>query len=192
VIERRVGRLLGINSRAARLYTVKVDRDASGRVGVTWSRNTAAVESSECREGCYLLRSNVADWTAEGLWKAYMQLTEAESAFRIQKDELRLRPVWHQTADRVQAHILVCFLAYVLRKTLEGWSQRADLGRSVPTLLEEFARIQSTDVVLPTKEGQIVRLRCVVRSDRAQTILLHHLGLELPHRLRIPKGLSAM
>ncbi len=192
VIERRVGRLLGLNSRAARLYTVDVTRDASGWVGVTWSRKATAVASAERREGCYLLRSNVADWTAEELWKAYMQLTEAESAFRIQKDDLRLRPVWHHTAERVQAHILVCFLAYVLRKTLDGWSQRAGLGRSVPTLLEEFARIQSTDVILPTKEGPTVRLRCVVRPDRAQTILLQHLGLDLPHRLRLPKGIADM
>ena len=192
VVERRVGRLLGLNSRAARLYTVDVARDASGRVGVTWSRKASAVATAERREGCYLLRSNVADWTAEELWKAYMQLTEAESAFRIQKDNLRLRPVWHQTAERVQAHILVCFLAYVLRKTLDGWSRRAGLGHSVPTLLEELARIQSTDVVLPTKEGPTIRLRCVVRPDRAQTILLQHLGLELPHRLRLPKGIPNM
>jgi transposase len=192
VIERRVGRLLGLNSRAARLYHVKVRRDASGRVGITWSRNRAAMESVKSREGCYLLRSNLVDWPAEDLWKAYMQLTEAEAAFRVQKDELRLRPVWHQTTERVQAHILVCFLTYVLRKTLEGWSTRAGLGRSVPTLLEELARIQSMDVVLPTKEGQTLRLRCVVRPDRAQTILLHHLGLELPQRLRLPKGITNM
>jgi len=192
VVERRIGRLLGLNSRAARLYQVDVTRDASGRVGVTWSRRASAVASAERREGCYLLRSNVADWTAEELWKAYIQLTEAEAAFRIQKDDLRLRPVWHHTAERVQAHILVCFLAYVLHKTLDGWSQRAGLGRSAPTLLEEFARIQSTDVVLPTKEGPTVRLRCVVRPDRAQTILLQHLGLDLPQRLRIPKGISDM
>jgi len=190
VIERRIGRLLGKNTRAARLFSVQVGRNESGRVVVTWSRKTSALESAKRREGCYLLRSNVSDWTAEDLWKAYMQLTEAEAAFRIQKDELRLRPVWHQTAERVQAHILVCFLAYVLRKTLEGWSQRAGLGRSIPTLLEEFARIQSTDVVLPTSDGRTVRLRCVVRPDKAQTILLHHLGLELPQRLRIPKGVA--
>jgi transposase len=190
VIERRIGRLLGKNTRAARLFSVQAGRNESGRVVVTWSRRTSALESAKSREGCYLLRSNVSDWTAEDLWKAYMQLTEAEAAFRIQKDELRLRPVWHQTAERVQAHILVCFLAYVLRKTLEGWSQRAGLGRSIPTLLEEFARIQSTDVVLPTSDGRTVRLRCVVRPDKAQTILLHHLGLELPQRLRIPKGVA--
>jgi transposase len=190
VIERRIGRLLGKNARAARLFSVQVGRNESGGVGVTWSRKASALESVQRREGCYLLRSNVSDWAAEDLWKAYMQLTEAEAAFRIQKDELRLRPVWHQTAERVRAHILVCFLAYVLRKTLEGWSQRAGLGRSLPTLLEEFARIQSTDVVLPTTDGRTVRLRCVVRPDKAQTILLHHLGLELPQRLRIPKGVA--
>jgi transposase len=190
VVERRIGRLLGKNTRAARLFSVQVSRDKSGRVVVTWSRKASALESAKRREGCYLLRSNVSEWAAEDLRKAYMQLTEAEAAFRIQKDELRLRPVWHQTAKRVQAHILVCFLAYVLRKTLEGWSQRAGLGRSIATLLEEFARIQSTDVVLPTTDGRTVRLRCVVRPDRAQTILLQHLGLELPQRLRIPKGVA--
>ena len=84
----------------------------------------------------------------------------------------------------------MCFLAYVLRKTLEGWSQRAGLGQSIPTLLEEFGRIQSTDVVLPTTDGHTVRLRCVVHPDKAQTILLHNLGLELPQRLRIPKGIT--
>jgi transposase len=187
VIERRVGRLLGQNARAARLFSVQVSRDRSGRVGIEWSRKAEALESARRRDGCYLLRSNVPDWTAEELWKAYMQLVEAEAAFRIQKDQLRLRPVWHQTAERVRAHILVCFLAYVLRKALEGWSQRAGLGRSVSTLLEEFARIQSTDVVLPTTDGRTARFRCVVRPDRAQAILLQHLGLEIPQRLRITK-----
>jgi Transposase DDE domain len=190
VIERRIGRLLGKNTRGARLFSVQVGRDKSGRVVVNWSRRASALESAKHREGCYLLRSNVTEWKAEDLWKAYMQLTEAEAAFRIQKDELRLRPVWHQTAERVQAHILVCFLAYVLRKTLEGWSQRAGLGPSIATLLEEFARIQSTDVVLATTDGHTVRLRCVVRPDKAQTILLHHLGLELPQRLRVAKGVA--
>src|SRR5262249_51355090 len=188
VIERRIGRLLGRNSRAARLFSVSVSRKASGRVVVVWSRKPAALESAKRCEGCYLLRTNIPDWKAEDLWKAYTQLTEAEAAFRIQKDELRLRPIWHHKEERVQAHIMVCFLAYALRKTLEGWSQRAGLGRSIPTLLEEFARIESTDVVLPTTDGRTVRLRCVVRPDRAQKILLQHLGLELPERLRIPKG----
>ena len=119
------------------------------------------------------------------LWRTYVQLTDAEAAFRIQKSELGIRPVWHQRADRVQAHILVCFLAYVLWKTLEQWQRRAGLGQSPRTILDELRRIQSTDVVLPTEDGRALRLRCVVRPDAAQAALLDRLGLELPERLRI-------
>src|SRR5208282_4196179 len=70
-------------------------------------------------EGAYLLRSNITDWSDQQLWKAYIQLTQAEAAFRIQKDQLNVRPIWHQRADRVQAHILVCFLPFVLWRSLE-------------------------------------------------------------------------
>jgi transposase len=191
-IERRVGRLLGKNTRAAGLFTVTVERGDNGRAALRWSKRDDAETWSRSSQGCYVLRSNVADWSADDLWRAYMQLTEAEAAFRIQKSDLRLRPVWHQKQERVQAHILVCFLAYVLRKTLEGWSKRAGLGNSPTTLLEELARIQSTDVVAPTTDGRTIRLRCVVRPDKAQTILLQHLGLTLPTRLRLPRGVARM
>lgn len=191
-IERRVGRLLGRNTRAAGLFDVRVTSGNNGFAQVTWSKKSTTLNSAQHREGCYLLRSNVSDWSAGELWQAYMHLTDAEAAFRMHKDQLKLRPVWHQTSERVQAHILVCFLAYVLRKTLEGWAQRAGLGRSTTTILEELARIQSTDVVLPTTDRRTARLRCVVRPDRAQTILLEHLGLTLPERLRLPRGLARM
>lgn len=191
-IERRVGRLLGKNSRAAGLFTIAVERGDGGRTTLRATKRNEAEVWSRSSQGCYLLRSNVPDWSADELWRAYMQLTEAEAAFRIQKSDLRLRPVWHQKQERVQAHILVCFLAYVLRKTLEGWSKRAGLGNSPTTLLEELARIQSTDVVAPTTDGRSIRLRCVVRPDKAQTILLQHLGMTLPTRLRLPRGLARM
>jgi hypothetical protein len=79
-----------------------------------------------------------------------------------------VRPIWHKRDDRVQAHILVCFLAFVLWKTLEMWQQRAGLGNSPRTLLEEFARIQSHDVILPMQTQGEVRLRCVTQPDAAQ------------------------
>jgi transposase len=192
LIERRVGRLLGRNSRAAGLFRVTVTTRPDGGATIRWSRRTAAQAWARTSQGCYLLRSNVADWDAEELWRAYMHLTDAEAAFRIHKSDLRIRPVWHQTAGRVQAHILVCFLAYVLRKTLEGWMSRAGLGNSPTTVLEELARIQSTDVVAPTTDGRTIRLRCVVRPDKAQAILLEHLGLQLPQRLKLPGGISRM
>ena len=68
----------------------------------------------------------------EKLWRAYIQLTDVEAAFRVQKDQLGLRPIWHRLSHRIQAHILVCFLAYALQKTLEGWCHKAGLGRSAP------------------------------------------------------------
>jgi transposase len=191
-IERRVGRLLGKNTRAAGLFRVVVAARPEGGVGVEWSRKADVEAWARSIQGCYVLRSNVADWEPAELWRAYMHLTDAEAAFRVHKSDLRLRPVWHHREDRVQAHILVCFLAYVLRKTLEIWSDRAGLGKSTTTLLEELTRIQSTDVVAPTTDGRTIRLRCVVRPDKAQAILLQHLGLELPQRLKLPRGLSGM
>ena len=92
-------------------------------------------------EGAYLLRSNMSDWSDQQLWKACIQLTQAETAFRIQKDQFKVRQIWHQRADRVEAHILVCFLAFVLWKTLEMWQSRAGLGNSPRTALEQLARI---------------------------------------------------
>jgi transposase len=190
VVERRVGRLLQRNQRAARFYEIRVTASDDGRAQIHWSKRDELWTATAIRDGCYLLRTNVTDWTGEELWRAYIQLTQAEAAFRIQKDRLELRPVWHQTANRVTAHILVCFLAYVLHKTLEGWCRRAGLGSSVTTILEELARIQSTDVVVPTQDGREVRLRCVVRPDQAQSALIDRLGLNLPQRLRITRGLE--
>jgi transposase len=129
------------------------------------------------------LRSNITDWSDQQLWKAYSHLTQAEAAFRIQKNELNVRPIWYQREDRVQAHILVCFLAFVLWKSLEMWQQRAGLGNSPRTILEELARIQSNDVVLPTTTHGQTRLRCVSQPDAAQAILLDRLGIVLRMRL---------
>ena len=190
-IERQIGRLLGGNSRAAGRYAIRLvdDERVPSKLRLVWSVRNEWDEWARHSEGCYVLRTNVREWSAEELWKTYIQLTDAESAFRIHKSELSIRPVWHQRQDRVLAHILVCFLAYVLWKTLEQWQQRAGLGNSPRTVLDELAAIQSTDVVLPLAEApdRELRLRCVVRPDRAQAALLDRLGLRLPERLRSPR-----
>lgn len=95
-VERRVGQLLGRNTRAAGLFEVHATQRADGFVDFTWDRREACRQWAQKSEGCYLLRSNVTDWTPEELWRAYIQLTEAEAAFRIHKSDLQLRPVWHQ------------------------------------------------------------------------------------------------
>ena len=192
-LERQLGRLLGRNTRAAGRDVVDLVPAAAVPAGLrlAWTARPAWADWARWSEGCYVLRTNIADWSPEALWQTYVQLTDAEAAFRIQKSELALRPIWHQRPDRVQAHILVCFLAYVLWKTLEQWQQRAGLGHSPRTILAELHRIQSADVVLPTTDGRDLRLRCVVRPDPAQAALLDRLGLELPQRLRIRPDLTA-
>jgi hypothetical protein len=187
-LERQIGRLLEQNQRAAGRYVIEFVPDLTRRAGVRlqWAARPEWDDWARWSEGCYVLRTNVNDWSADDLWRTYIQLTDAEAAFRIQKSELGIRPVWHQREDRVQAHILVCFLAYVLWKTLEQWQRRAGLGQSPRTILDELRRIQSTDVVLPTEDGRDLRLRCVVRPDAAQAALLDRLGLDLPQRLRVP------
>ena len=189
-LERQIGRLLERNSRAAGRYLATLVEDQSLPAGLRldWSIRPEWEDLSRFSEGCYVLRTNVNDWSAETLWQTYIQLTQAESAFRIQKTELSIRPVWHQKKERVQAHIFVCFLAYVLWKTLEQWQTRAGLGNSPRTILDELARLQSADIVLPTADDprRELRIRCVVRPDKAQAQLLDRLGLRLPERLRLP------
>ena len=195
-LERQIGRVLGRNSRAAGRYRVEIVDDASHAAGVRlqWSVRPQWDQWAQYSEGTYILRTNITDWTPESLWTAYVQLTEAEAAFRIHKSDLSIRPIWHQKAPRIKAHILVCFLAYVLWKTLEKWQSLAGLGNSPRTILEELSRIQSTDVVLPLAEDsqRELRLRCVVRPDKAQAALLDRLGLTLPERLRPPASMREM
>ena len=181
-IAERVGRLKQANSRAARLFDVKV-QDEDGRAKLSWSKRESLRKWITLSDGCYVLRSNVRDWTHEELWQAYMQLTEAELAFRIHKSDLRIRPVWHQKEDRVLAHILVCFLAYVLWKTLAQMCRHAGLGDEPRRVFRELGELRMMDVILPTSEGIDLRRRCVSRPNEHQAILLHRLGLELPRSL---------
>jgi transposase len=191
-LERQIGRLLERNSRAAARYSISLTDDQTLPAGVKlkWSARPEWDDWANLTEGTYILRSNIHDWTDEQLWKTYIQLSEAEAAFRIQKSDLCLRPIWHQKKDRIQAHILICFLAYVLWKTLQQWQSRAGLGHSPRIILTELARINSADIILPLADNskRELRLRCVVRPDREQQLLLQRLGLTLPQRLRLPAG----
>lgn len=185
VVAQRVGKLLGRNSRAAGLFQVEIEPDAQGRTQVRWSKRTDWRDWARLSEGCYLLRSNVTDWTGEELWRAYIQLTEAEAAFRLHKSDLVMRPIWHQKEHRVQAHILVCFLAYVLWKTMGRLCQQAGLGDEPRKVFAELQQVALVDIVLPTRTGLTIRKRCVSRPTEHQAILLQRLGLEFPTSIEI-------
>ena len=181
-VDRKVGSIMAKNSRGAGLYEIMVKQTDAGAT-LAWSKNEKWRDWSQLNEGCYLLRTNVTDWSPAELWKAYIQLTEAEAAFRIHKSDLKIRPVWHQKEDRVLAHIFVCFLAYVLWKTLFQMTQAAGLGDEPRRIFDELGTISLVDVILPTRNGVNIRRRCVRKPTEHQAILLSRLGLTIPSQL---------
>ena len=181
----RLGRLQEKNWRAAACFEVKIQQNDQ-KLSITW---TCDQHKKRDLCGCYLLRTNISQVDPVQLWQQYIQLVDAEWAFRITKDELQLRPIWHQNQQRVQAHILVCFIAYAMWKTLGGWMKASGLGDSPRQLLEEMATVHSGDVLLPTRNGDgtagpTLMIRCVTRPDEHTQVLLNRLGIELPNHLR--------
>jgi transposase len=186
MIERRVGRWLGRFTRAEPLVEVEVRHDATGRaIGLDIREKAARADWARQAHGAYLLRTNCAERDPSQLWHWYIQLQQAEAAFRLSKSDLGLRPIFHQKTERVEAHILVCFLALALWRTLEMWMKSKGLGTCARQLLKEIATVRSLDVVLPVKDRPAVRLRIITKPDHLLAELLAHLGLELPNAPKI-------
>ena len=188
VANRRIGRLMQRFARAAHLYGVTT-REIAGPDHKSGKRLSVAIEVHddlrewvEQADGCYLLRTNIEGHNAQTLWKTYIGLTQIEDCFRITKHDMDLRPIFHHREDRTQAHILVCFLALVMWRTLQQWMEGCGLGTAPRKLIEEMAQVRSMDVVLPTRSGQPIRLRTVSRPEKHLAILLQRLGLPLPNK----------
>jgi len=190
-IERRIGRWLGRFPAAERLLDITVQRDSQGLAcGLDTRERGDRTAWAEHAHGAYLLRTNCTEQDPAKLWRWYMQLTQAEDAFRLSKSDLSLRPVFHQKTERVEAHILVCFLSLALWRTLEMWMRGKGLGNCARQLIKEISTVRSLDVILPVKETDSdqtrdLRLRVVARPDRAVAELLVRLGLELPQAPKI-------
>jgi transposase len=184
VVERGVGRLLERNSRAAALFEIRTSFDrARGRTVIEVDRHDSPSHWLRRTEGHYLLRTNISDWEPQRLWEAYITLTDAEEAFRIHKSDLHLRPIWHHKDDRIQAHIFVCFLAFVLWKSFGLMCKHGGLGDEPRKVFEEIKKINIVDVVLTTTDGKELKIRTVPRPGKPLQVLLHRLGLQLPERL---------
>jgi transposase len=187
-VERQIGRMLSRNSRVAGQYDIRVEDDPArpGHLTVSWTRREDRADWAALSDGAYLLRTNLTGMGPREFWKMYIQLTDAEAAFRTLKSDLRIRPVYHQVPRRVHAHILVAFLAYVMHKTLQKWMEGAQLGRGVRVVMQEVAKLQYCRITLPTDQSRAVELRCVSRPDKHLEVLLGHLGLRVPARLGRP------
>jgi len=132
------------------------------------------------REGCYLLRSNLAHENPEKLWSYYIQLTEIEQAFKELKGDLLIRPIYHQIDTRIEAHIFVAFMAYCLQVSLKFHARQRAPGLTPRSILEKFSAMQMVDVHLPTTDGRRLILSRYTQPDSDIKLLLHQLDLVLP------------
>jgi len=138
------------------------------------------LQEAELRDGHYLLRSNLTGADPAVLWTRYVQLTQIESAFRSLKSELGIRPIYHHLEHRVDAHILVAFLAYCLQVTLKNRLWLLAPGLTPTAVMEKLATIQMIDVWIPTVDGRWLILPRYTQPEKDTKILLEKLKLELP------------
>lgn len=189
-MERQLGRIQAGHPQVADLYAMKLIEDP-GRLRLRWKAIEDRRAWQQAREGAYLLRSNVPAESAAELWTKYIQLTEAEAAFRALKSELAIRPLFHQLERRVKAHILVAFLGYALWVTLKHLLRGKNVELSPSKALALLSTVQSADIVLPTTDGREIRLRRVTKPGPEQKTLLDRVGIALPERLDFDSECSA-
>lgn len=146
----------------------------------TFKLSRSRLRAVRRREGRYLLRTNLNGRDPADLWKFYIQLTEVEAAFKNLKDDLQLRPIYHQLEHRIEAHIFVAFMAYCLQVTLRARLKTLAPGLTPRAMLDKMAAIQMLDVHLPTTDGRTLILTRYTEPNADQKLLLRQLKLELP------------
>jgi transposase len=150
----------------------------------TFKLDKAKLKEAELCDGHYLLRTNLVSEDPAVLWDRYMQLTQIEAAFKCLKSDLGIRPIYHQLEHRVEAHIMVAFLAYCLIVTLKHRLQVYAPGLTPRSVLEKLASIQMLDVSFPTTDGRLLVMPRYTEPDQEVAVLLHHLKLALPPQPR--------
>lgn len=176
---------------AWRLLDIDLPVATSGKRGAGQSKtpatfsfglNRTKLRQARRREGRYLLRANMPEAAPADLWKFYIQLTEVEAAFKTLKDDLDLRPIYHQLDSRIEAHIFISFLAYCLHVTLRARLRPHAPGLTSRAVLDKFAAVQMLDVHFPTTDGRILLLSRYTQPDNDLKLLLHKLNLHLPEQ----------
>jgi transposase len=167
---------------AWRLVNVQVPAEAEPVNAQTFNfkLRTDKLRQVRRREGRYLLRSNLSGEDPAKLWQFYVQLTQVEAAFKDLKDDLSLRPIFHQLEHRIEAHIFVAFLAYCLHVSLRARLRALAPGLTPRSLLEKFAAIQMLDVHFPTSDGRELVFSRYTQPEKDHKLLLAHLAWELP------------
>jgi transposase len=189
-IERQLGAIQARHPQVADLYELRVSQQ-EGKLAVDWHMRPQRRTWQQIREGAYLLRTNLASSDPEQLWTSYIQLTEAEAAFRALKSELNVRPIFHQKEHRTKAHVMVAFLGYALWVTLKHLLKGSRSMLSPMQALAMASTLHSSDIVLPTTGGRQIRLRRVTSPTREQQALFEQLHIRIPDRLNLDQECSA-
>jgi transposase len=162
---------------AWRLIDVEVDPQ---RATFSFTLNRKKLRKVRRREGRYLLRTNLCGRDPAQLWQFYIQLVEVEAAFKTMKDDLQLRPIFHQLEHRIEAHIFVAFIAYCLHVTLRARLRPLAPGLTPRAVLDKLAAVQMLDVHFPTTDGRTLILSRYTELNADQKILVKQLKLTLP------------
>jgi transposase len=180
----RVGAAKTEAGRAFGFVKIRLPKDGQQvtRETFTFTVDKTKLKDAEFRDGHYLLRTNLAAEDPAVLWQRYMQLTQIEAAFKCLKSDLGIRPIHHQLEHRVEAHILVAFLAYCLTVTLKHRLQMHAPGLTPRAVLEKLGAIQMLDVSFPTTDGRTLTMPRYTEPEPEQAILLHQLKLNLPQQ----------
>ena len=162
---------------AYRLLTIDIDPN---KAAFSFALDRDKLRQARRREGRYLLRTNLSGREPAELWRFYIQLVEIEAAFKNLKDDLQLRPIYHQLEGRIEAHIFVAFLAYCLHVTLRARLKPLAPGLTPRAVLDKFAAIQMLDVHFPTTDGRTLILTRHTELTADQKLLVRQLKLDLP------------
>ena len=166
---------------AWRLIAIEVAEDSAA---FSYRLDRAKLRQMRRREGCYLLRTNLAAHDPAQLWGYYMQLVAIEEAFKTLKGDLAIRPIFHQLEGRIEAHIFIAFLAYCLHITLARRLHALAPGLTPRSVLEKFTAVQMIDLYIPTTDGRELLLTRYTEPEPELKLLLEKLKLKLPDQPR--------
>jgi hypothetical protein len=178
--EERLMKLGAARSKAPsawRLVKTQVDKNTGA---LSFSLDRKSLRKARRREGRYLLRTNLTEGDPAVLWQYYVQLVSVEEAFKNLKGDLAIRPIFHQSEERIEAHIFVAFLAYCLHVTLTRRLHGLAPGLTARSALAKFATVQIIDVHLPTTDGREIVLTRYTEPERDLRLLIDRMNLALP------------
>jgi transposase len=173
-IAEAIGRLKERYPRVARYYELAVDPETA-QFSATLKEDEHAAAAQ--LDGCYLIKTDRDDLSAEDYWRLYALLTRAEDAFRDMKTPLAERPIYHQLERRVESHIFLCVLAFHLLVAIEKTLLDQGHHTSWASVREILKTHQICTIVLPTKRGQILRIRKASTPEKDVAVLYTRLGL---------------